>query len=112
MRIDRRKIRSITDVYRALAFFDPGDTVELELMRGGEQKRLEATLGGRAPHSGMHPYYVPFEPSNMPRYPGFRMSPPEAWPKRMEDFRDLMRMPPYPWRPSPGAEGAGQRMSL
>jgi len=108
--IDRKEIRSIRDVYRALDFFDPGDTVELEVMRGGEQQRMEATLGGRAFRGGMPPSYAPFAPPNMPRYPGFRMSPPEAWPERMEELRDSMRMPPYPWQPGPGAEGTGQRM--
>jgi S1-C subfamily serine protease len=35
LRIDRREIRSLGDVWRALAFFDTGETVVLELLRDG-----------------------------------------------------------------------------
>jgi S1-C subfamily serine protease len=35
LRIDRREIRSLGDVWRALAFFDTGETDVLELLRDG-----------------------------------------------------------------------------
>jgi serine protease Do len=112
VRIDRKEIWSVRDVYRALAFFDPGDEVELEVIRGGEQQLLEAALGGRAPRNAMPPPSAPFGPHNMPRYPGLQMSPPDAWSERREDARDFRRMPPHPRWPSSGVEGAGRQMSL
>jgi S1-C subfamily serine protease len=46
VRIDRRVIRSAHDVHRALGFFNPGESVELELVRGGQRRVVTAQLGG------------------------------------------------------------------
>jgi S1-C subfamily serine protease len=111
VRIDRRTVRSLGDVYRALAFFDPGETVELEVVREGETTTLEATLGGKAVRGGM-PFYHPYGHPNMPR-PRFWMEPPpESWPKRMEEFRDLMQVPPPLPRRSPAAATPGREIAL
>jgi S1-C subfamily serine protease len=45
LRIDRKAIRSPSDGFRALGFFEPGQSVELEAMRAGERRTLQATLG-------------------------------------------------------------------
>jgi serine protease Do len=93
LRFDRRKIRSLQDVYRALAFSDPGETVELEVIRGGKRKSLQATLGGKAMRGGI-PLYPPFgDPSY--RGPQIWMGPPpEVWPESLEGLRDFLQVPP------------------
>jgi S1-C subfamily serine protease len=89
-RIDRREIRSLRDVYRALAFFDPGETVEVSVSRGGEGKAIEATFGRAPARGGMPPFHRPFGHPVPPQGPGVRMAPPEGWRERMEELRDSL----------------------
>jgi membrane-associated protease RseP (regulator of RpoE activity) len=99
VRFDRRKIRSLGDVYRALAFFEPGEAVELELIRGGKTKSLQAVLAGTAMRGGI-PFYHPFGHPNF-RGPHFWTNPPaELWPERLEGLRQFMKPP----RREPGLE--------
>ncbi|MDZ7750360.1 MAG: PDZ domain-containing protein [Gammaproteobacteria bacterium] len=64
MKIDRRTIHTPVDVLRAVYFFDPGDEVTITLLRDGEAKTVETTLGRAEPrhrprqHSH-HPYTMP-----------------------------------------------------
>jgi len=110
MRIDRRKIHSPFDVYRALNFFDPGETVQLELMRDAARQTVEVTLGRRESDQAApfpHPYRSPSHSR-----PRLRLDPPpESWPDTIEGFLELWRpRPRQPWEgeyaPStmPGAE--------
>jgi membrane-associated protease RseP (regulator of RpoE activity) len=112
LRIDRREIRSLGDVYRALAFFDPGETVEVEVLRDGENQVLEATFGGRMPRTGMPPFSLPFNHPNVPQRPPFSMTPPQRWPHSMEEFHDFMQTPPQKRQSGSGKEKSDQRMSL
>jgi serine protease Do len=45
VRIDRRAIHGAQDVQRALGFFNPGDTVEIEVIRAQQRETVTATLG-------------------------------------------------------------------
>lgn len=45
LKIDRRSIGSKADVYRALNFFDPGDSIRVELMRDARPLQLQIELG-------------------------------------------------------------------
>jgi membrane-associated protease RseP (regulator of RpoE activity) len=112
VRIDRREIRSLGDVYRALAFFDPGETVELEVVREGEQQVLEATLGGQPSRGAMPPFSRPYEQPNQPRGPHPWMSPPEGWPHGTGHPRDLKQAPSYRGQPGPGSQTSGQQTPL
>jgi S1-C subfamily serine protease len=49
VRIDRRSIHSSRDVHRALGFFDPGETVEVEVIRDRARRVLTARLGAPEP---------------------------------------------------------------
>jgi S1-C subfamily serine protease len=112
LRIDRREIRMLGDVYRALAFFDPGETVELEVFRDGDQQVLEATLGERMPRRAMPPVSGPFGQPSLPQSPHFRMAPPQRWPQGMQEFHNFMQIPPQRWRSGPAGEKFDGKLSL
>ncbi len=44
VRMDRKTIRRIPDVHRVLAFFEPGDSVAVEIIRNGRRRVLTATV--------------------------------------------------------------------
>jgi C-terminal processing protease CtpA/Prc len=97
VRIDRRIVRSPLDVYRALNFFDPGETVELEVMHDAAPKTLEVTLGRREQEEHWAPlrHLYGFPSHSWPR---LRLDPaPESWPDSIEGFLELWR--PYFWQP-------------
>lgn len=51
LRMDRKIIRNMGDVYRVLAFFDPGDAVEVEIIRDRQRRVVEVMLAAsRKPH--------------------------------------------------------------
>ena len=83
--LDRKAVRDMGDVYRAMRYFDPGDTVDLHIVRNGQEKALPVTLGGVNP-SRLQGYYTPDMP--MPNWPDWTRS----WP-------DAQR---YGWGPQPG----------
>lgn len=56
LRIDRRRIRSPRDVYRAINFFDPGDRIELEVIRDAAPRTIEIILGAKAVALWSAPY--------------------------------------------------------
>jgi S1-C subfamily serine protease len=90
-RIDRRQIRGPWDVYRALNFFNPGDRVELRVIRGDETQTLAATLGRSSQPGGVpfgHPFWHPGLPGRWlePRW--------GDWPGRFEELLELWRRPP------------------
>lgn len=108
LRIDRRRIDGIGDIYRAINFFDPGEQVEVELVRDGERQTRSVTLGetrgGQGPAGGL-----PGRPA--PHW----MSPPSGdWPSSMQELMELWGPHPgMPWpRPgggtnAPGSSGEG-----
>jgi membrane-associated protease RseP (regulator of RpoE activity) len=99
LRIDRRRIDGIGDIYRAINFFDPGDQVEMELVRDGERQTRTLTLGEtrgdrQGPAGGL-----PGGPA--PHW----MSPPSRgdWPSSMQELMELWG--PHPGMPRPRLEG-------
>jgi membrane-associated protease RseP (regulator of RpoE activity) len=112
VRIDRREIRSLRDVYRALDFFDPGESVELEVLRDGANQVLEAELGGRMPRTGMPPFPRPFGQQNVPQGHPFWMIPQQRWPHSMEEHRNYMPAPPQRGQSGSGKEESGRNMPL
>ncbi len=48
LKMDRKIIRSIRDVYRVLAFFEPGDAIVIEYIRDRRKQQTRVTLGERA----------------------------------------------------------------
>lgn len=60
LRIDRRQIGGIGDIYRAVNFFDPGDRIQVEVMRNAEKQTVEVALGERVdagPQGGLPPQH-------------------------------------------------------
>lgn len=101
LRIDRRRIGGIQDVYRALNFFDPGDQVEIELQRDGQRQTLTATLDETRTSRGTQ---------GMPRQ--HWMQPPAGeWPRSMQEFMEMFDQPgragPPQWGPFAPPPGAG-----
>jgi len=45
IRMDRRRIRSVRDVHRVLAFFEPGEEIEIQIVRNGEKRSVKVKLG-------------------------------------------------------------------
>jgi len=54
VRIDRKKIQRMTDFYRVLRYFDPGDSVEVEVIREKASETLTAQLGYAARQRPRH----------------------------------------------------------
>lgn len=75
-----RAVRDPADVQRAMAYFDPGERVGLELIRDGQQHPVEVELGGVGP-SRFHGRLPPQSP--------FR------------DWRDWSQPWTEPWRRAP-----------
>ncbi len=63
LRMDRKIIRNMGDVYRVLAFFDPGDAIEVEVIRDRQRRVVEVVLvASREPHlwpGGLPPFPMP-----------------------------------------------------
>lgn len=55
VRMDRRTIREIGDVYRVLDYFEPGEQVAVEVIREGENREQIVTLGERRPGAQKQP---------------------------------------------------------
>lgn len=90
LRIDRRRIGGMGDIYRAINFFDPGDQVEVELVRDGERQTRTLTLG--ATQGG-----GPGAAGGLPRRPApYWLNPPSRdWPSSMQELMER-------WGPHPG----------
>ncbi|MEN8175984.1 MAG: PDZ domain-containing protein [Pseudomonadota bacterium] len=52
VRMDRKTIRTVADVRRVTNYFDPGDTVEIEVIRDKKTEVLSATLAERPTATG------------------------------------------------------------
>lgn len=91
-RIDRRTIRSTRDIYRTIDFFDPGETVEIAIVRDSEQRALSATLGTFEPAAGGF-YHGPYPRRGLGETPW-------PWPSPLPpDWRDLIEESQRsPWR--------------
>lgn len=47
VRLDRKSIQTVTDLRRAVAYFEPGDRVEIEIIRDSSPRTLNLTLEAR-----------------------------------------------------------------
>jgi serine protease Do len=94
IKMDRKRISGVRDVYRVLDFFDPGETIDLKLIREGKEETLAVTLGETTRRGTLGPFHHPF-----PQVP-FWLEPGPDWPERLRERME-------PWS-SPGA-GAGER---
>jgi len=45
LKMDRKSIRSVRDVYRVLDFFEPGDQITVEILRDKKKQKMSVTLG-------------------------------------------------------------------
>ncbi len=69
VRMDRKAIRQMPDFYRVLRYFDPGDSVEVEVVREKANKVLTVQLGKAARHMPPHGWHtMPHHPPGL--YPG------------------------------------------
>jgi hypothetical protein len=105
--IDRKTVNDTGDVYRAMAYFDPGETVDVRVVRDREEKQLSVTLGGVAP-SRFHGGYPPHTPFPYWRdrpypWPGLHRHGP-GWPPGMEQMFEHL---PERWMVEPPWRGGG-----
>ena len=98
VRIDRRNIRSTGDIYRAIDFFDPGESVEIAIVRDRDQRELSATLGTLEPAPGGF-YRGPYRRRGLGELPWPWPSPlPPDWRGLIEESRrSPWRLPPEEW---------------
>ncbi|MDJ0871800.1 MAG: PDZ domain-containing protein [Gammaproteobacteria bacterium] len=83
LRMDRKTIRRVPDVHRVLAFFEPGDTVKIELIRERQRQTLSVTLAERP---GVGTYNGDWEP------PPYSPSPPlqpRQWKELVEELQEI-----------------------
>ncbi|NOX36543.1 MAG: PDZ domain-containing protein [Calditrichaeota bacterium] len=52
LKMDRKIIRSIRDVYRVLDFFEPGDEITVEILRDKKKQKISVILGEREAEDG------------------------------------------------------------
>ena len=83
IKMDRKSIRAIKDVYRVLDFFEPGDKVTVEIVRDKEKHSLDVELV-------VDPHF-PYEPPK-------ELLDPHYW---SDEFRDLMEQLQEYWRDFP-----------
>jgi hypothetical protein len=82
-------VRSLLDVYRALFFFDLGETMEPEVMYDAAPQKLKVILGRRESEKTWVPLRDPYcFPSHS--WPRLRLDPAsESWPDSIEGFLEL-----------------------
>jgi S1-C subfamily serine protease len=93
VKMDRRTIQTIPDVHRVLDYFDPGEQLDIEVIRDGARQSVTVTLGERAQAA---------RPEQRPTAPGG----PEpildpAWWKAIEEFAEHWREYFEQKRPAP-----------
>ncbi len=76
VRIDRKTIRHTMDFYRALRYFDPGDPIEIEVIRDKASNTLTVELGETVQQMPKMPWHHGWRP--MPPHPGMPF--PGYWP--------------------------------
>jgi S1-C subfamily serine protease len=82
--IGRRTVRSIEDVKRALAYFEPGAEVPVTVIRNGDERRLQATLEApRASSAGRAPTLYPPDGGGSWSH---LVPPPEYWQRWMDEL--------------------------
>ncbi|KPJ90154.1 MAG: hypothetical protein AMJ53_14745 [Gammaproteobacteria bacterium SG8_11] len=82
-KMDRKSIKNVNDIHRVLDFFDPGDTLSIEIIRDKQNQLMEVELAA-------HPKY-PYEPPK-------EILDPHYW---SEEMRELMEQLQDYWRNLP-----------
>ncbi len=83
VRMDRKTIRQIPDVHRVLTFFEPGDLVEIELIRDRQRRVLTVTLSDRP---GAGPSHA--DPGSPPSSPPPPMQP-RHWQQLLDELEEM-----------------------
>jgi S1-C subfamily serine protease len=88
VRMDRRAIRGIRDVHRTLAYFEPGEQVQVEYIRDGRPSVVTVALGERPPQTSNSPVWTPGwnDPEVLQRL----VPPREYWKRLMNDVLDSL----------------------
>ncbi len=89
IRMDRRSIRNIPDIYRVLHYFDPNESVAVEILRSKRAQSITVTLGKRPEAGATENAWEDLE-EGLP----YELDP-ETWRDEIEDlFEQWLR----PWR--------------
>lgn len=86
VKMNRRTIRNIDDVRRALDYFDPGEKLKLEIIRDKKREQLEVALGERKGPTAHGHDWQRMQPYDEPYYPGPPFFDPNWWRNEMQDF--------------------------
>lgn len=95
VRLEGKRVRRVEDIHRALDFFDPGDQVEIELVRDKASKVVTVTLG-ESPAADAAPQPRPW-------YPPIEVPDPRYW---IEPLEEMIQEWERRWQekhPSPGS---------
>ncbi len=98
--IGQKQIHDLQDIYRAMSFFAPGDTVDVVVVRNKQRQALKATLAESPgdPWSAAGP--------ELPYPPAWQQMP--YAPQWMDPLRDMLRRYRHPWNmPSTPQPGGG-----
>ena len=88
VRMDRKRIGRIADLHRVLGFFDPGERIQIELIRDATPKILEVTLGERPDDMGEPMWTAGWnDPQALLRL----LPPPEYWRQVIDEFLESLQ---------------------
>ncbi len=83
VRLDKKDVTRVDDVYRALAYFDPGAEVGVGIVRQGKPLQLNVTLGERQAGAGVAGDWRRwYDPDALRRM----LPPPEYWRRMMDEM--------------------------
>jgi len=85
VRMGRKTIRSIADVYRVLDFFDPGDAIDIEIIRDKESRMVTIGLVAPPDRQVSPPGYGWWSTPHQTPLP---LPHPRYWRKHLEEFLD------------------------
>jgi S1-C subfamily serine protease len=105
VRMERKPIRTVEDIYSVLGFYDPGTEIEIEVIRQQQSKTVTTTLGQppAGQQQGQHNWPQWRQPPHMPvpiPDPNYFQTPMNQFFQR---WQDLWRQGPGPGTPQPGA---------
>ena len=83
VKLDRKAISGIEDVHRALAYFDPGEQVQLGIIRNAEQMEVTVTL---SEHPGVESEAGAARDWQDPETWKKMLPPPEYWRRMMDEM--------------------------
>ena len=88
VRLDRKSIQAVTDLRRAVAYFEPGDQVEIEVIRDSSSRTLNLTLEARpSPRDQALRWQHPEDDDSLREM----LPPPEYWRQLMDRMMRLLQ---------------------